>query len=360
MKNTVKYFLGANSCEGFVSHFKDSYSAEDGYRAYIIKGGPGTGKSSFMKSIAKKAQENGYEVHLCPCSSDPDSLDGVVIPELKVTLLDGTAPHIVEPDFPGACERLIDLGEYWDFNKLLKNRTKIMAASTKNSLLHKRASGYLSASGELLADNLRLEDNCIKKKQLYAFAKNICEKYIKQKGTTGRQTVRFIGAVTPKGEISYSETLTSGIKNAVIIEDRYGAVSGKIVEAVKENAVRAGYDVIVFKNPLLPSFICDHIIIPELSLLVASENQSTKINLDIRRVHSRRFTDVLKLKAVRQRMLLNRRIAKELLDTACETLSLAKASHDELEKYYIKAMDFSAVKKREEKTAEEIFGLPAE
>lgn len=355
MKNTVKYFLGANSCEGFVSYFKDSYSVEDGYRAYIIKGGPGTGKSSFMRSIAEKAEEKGYNVRLCPCSSDPASLDGIIIPKLKVVLLDGTAPHTVEPDFPGACEQLIDLGEYWDSKQLAENREKIIAASTKNSLLHKRASGYLGACGELLADNLRLEDSCLKKKQLYSFTRNLCEGYIKHKGGIGRQSVRFAGAVTPEGEITYPETLTHGIKNAVIIEDRYGAASGRIIESVRENALRSGYDVILFKNPLLPSLICDHIIIPELSLLIATENQSMAISLDVRRVHSRRFTDITRLKAVRKRMLLNRRIARELLNSACDTLSLAKASHDELEKYYIRAMDFSAVEKRIEATAAEIF-----
>ncbi|MBQ8793259.1 MAG: hypothetical protein IJZ63_00755 [Clostridia bacterium] len=59
MKNEFsKYFLAANSAEGFVSHFGDNYDYADGWRAYIIKGGPGTGKSSFMKYITAKAQES--------------------------------------------------------------------------------------------------------------------------------------------------------------------------------------------------------------------------------------------------------------------------------------------------------------
>ena len=50
-----KYLLGANSCEGFVSYFADNYDALSDWRAYIIKGGPGTGKSSFMKYITVRA-----------------------------------------------------------------------------------------------------------------------------------------------------------------------------------------------------------------------------------------------------------------------------------------------------------------
>ena len=80
MKNKFsKYFLGANSADGFISHFGDNFDCFNGWRAIIIKGGPGTGKSSFMKYITTRAVDAGYTIELCPCSSDPDSLDGVII-----------------------------------------------------------------------------------------------------------------------------------------------------------------------------------------------------------------------------------------------------------------------------------------
>ena len=118
-KQFKKYFLGANSCEGFVAHFADCYSPESGWHAYIIKGGPGTGKSSFMKYMVSRAEECGFSPELCICSSDPQSLDGIIIGELKVVFLDGTAPHIVEPRLPGVCESIINLGAFWDEKKLI-------------------------------------------------------------------------------------------------------------------------------------------------------------------------------------------------------------------------------------------------
>ncbi len=50
----VDFFLGANSEHGFFSHFgqlQDPYSQE---KTYIIKAGPGTGKSTMMKRIAEE------------------------------------------------------------------------------------------------------------------------------------------------------------------------------------------------------------------------------------------------------------------------------------------------------------------
>jgi len=38
--------------------------------------------------------ERGYDVEFMHCSSDNNSLDGVVIPSLKIALLDGTAPML--------------------------------------------------------------------------------------------------------------------------------------------------------------------------------------------------------------------------------------------------------------------------
>ena len=115
----IKYFLASNSCDGFISYFDTCFDPKDGWKSYIIKGGPGTGKSSFMKKIAKRAEEEGYSVHRCPCSSAPDSLDAVVIPKLKVSVLDGTAPHVIDPKYPGAVENILNFGDFWNKEKLV-------------------------------------------------------------------------------------------------------------------------------------------------------------------------------------------------------------------------------------------------
>lgn len=94
------YFLGANSREGFFSLY-DRFPPDPNSFLHIIKGGPGTGKSSLMRAIANAAADRGLEVHCVYCSGDPDSLDGVYLPEQKLGWVDGTAPHVREPAFFG-------------------------------------------------------------------------------------------------------------------------------------------------------------------------------------------------------------------------------------------------------------------
>ncbi|AEG14142.1 hypothetical protein Desku_0525 [Desulfofundulus kuznetsovii DSM 6115] len=89
-----KVFPGGNTCRGFYS-FYDYIIEPDATRIFVIKGGPGVGKSTFMRKIGEEMLERGYDVEFHCCSSDNGSLDGVVIPAIKVALLDGTAPHRV-------------------------------------------------------------------------------------------------------------------------------------------------------------------------------------------------------------------------------------------------------------------------
>ena len=56
MESKISFFMGANSPAGFVSLFDDLYNPKGTRRCYIIKGGPGTGKSRLMKKIAAAAE----------------------------------------------------------------------------------------------------------------------------------------------------------------------------------------------------------------------------------------------------------------------------------------------------------------
>ena len=93
----TRYFLGANSRYGFYSLYDRFINPAAGDFLWVIKGGPGCGKSSFMRKIGAAAEEAGLPVEYIHCSGDPDSLDGVVLPELRCAVADGTSPHAAAP-----------------------------------------------------------------------------------------------------------------------------------------------------------------------------------------------------------------------------------------------------------------------
>ena len=86
----VCFYLGANSPTGFYSLYSELLPPETASVIYILKGGPGCGKSTLMRQVM---EEKGASVEYIACSGDPDSLDAVVFPALNTAIVDGTAPH---------------------------------------------------------------------------------------------------------------------------------------------------------------------------------------------------------------------------------------------------------------------------
>lgn len=355
------FFLGANAPGGFVSAFGKAYDPTDGWRVFIIKGGPGTGKSTLMKRAAEALKAKDDHVFLSPCTGDPWSLDAVTAETCKVMLLDGTAPHVVEPRYPGACESLVDLGSCWDGEKLLQNRLGVVKASRENKQLHERASRYITAAGSLLNDSCRIAAECTDLEKAARFGAGLARRMIPSAGKNrrpGRETVRFLSGITPKGLIYFKDTLSLYCDQLVVLSDDYGASANAILETVRLAALEAGWDIIVCPCPFAPEERVDHILIPALGLGFCTENRYLKLDRDDRRIHARRFTDLAALRRRKQRLTFNRRAARELLQGAAELLAEAKAAHDELEKFYIDAMDFDKVNAMAQKVLDEIGRLP--
>ena len=148
----MHFFLGANTPQGFVSRFGQIIDPVRCKRCYIIKGGPGSGKSTLMKGFADEAEKLGMRPIYFHCSSDVASLDAVSADGDRYVILDGTPPHAVEPGCPGAFETLVPLGDCWNEEALQKDRSAILELMNRNRLMHAQCRMYLSAAGSLLGE----------------------------------------------------------------------------------------------------------------------------------------------------------------------------------------------------------------
>ena len=140
----TRYFLGGNTASGFVSFYGQFCRGPEEF-LWVIKGGPGCGKSSFMKTIGKAAEDAGLDTEYVLCSGDPDSVDGVYIPALHTGYADGTAPHVLEAVTPGAAGLYLDLGQFYDRIALQKERRAIELLQTRYRALYREAYARLAA-----------------------------------------------------------------------------------------------------------------------------------------------------------------------------------------------------------------------
>lgn len=354
MKETLGSFLGANTPSGFVSFFDELYNPYEKCRALIIKGGPGTGKSTLMKAVQKKAAEKGYITECAFCASDPKSLDGVIIPELCLCMADGTSPHVIEPKFPGACETIINTGEFWDSGRLFERGDEIRALTLENSLHHRRSSAYLSAAGKLFFENRRLLSDYVNADKIYSYAVRFVNRELpKISDAPGKKKRRFLSAISPDGRVFLRDTVRKQAYRIIGVEDEYGVAASLLIDRIGELAVKRGYDVFFCYCPMSPKGECEHIIIPKAGIALISERKNHRTNLSYDRlIHAKRFvyegTEIH-----RKRLHFNRKLQNELTDESINCLRKAREVHDRLEKIYIENMDFSALSQLAQKIADD-------
>lgn len=350
MKANTDFFLGANTPRGFVSFFDELYNPYKTSGAYIIKGGPGTGKSTFMKKIADELEKRGVAVERVHCASDPESLDGIIAPDIDFSMADGTSPHVLEPKFPGVSESIINLGQFWNSDLLARSRDSIIRLTLENSLCHRRSSGYLSAAGSIDTQTKALVQKYIRTEKIDSFVTRFSSRELKKNSSKepGRRYRRFLSAITPDGTVLFEDSLKKLAYRIIALEDRYGVASSLIAQRVGDIAVRKGYDVIFCSCPLEPTG-CEHIIIPQLSLALITLKKEHPFTLSTDRIiHCARFmTDGIN--ELRQSLKLNLRLKSLLIKESVDLLSQARSTHDLLEKEYRKAMDFNALTEYTEK-----------
>ena len=148
-----RYFLGANTARGFYSLYEAFGSPHD--MIWYIKGGPGNGKSTFMRTVAAAAEEEGLTVEYAFCSGDPASLDAIYIPERRIGYVDATSPHVQEPGLPGVTGRYLDLSAFYKKGIKLEPRA-IADGFTAYRRHYSRAYELLGAAE--LADPARTPD----------------------------------------------------------------------------------------------------------------------------------------------------------------------------------------------------------
>ncbi|MBE6728924.1 MAG: hypothetical protein E7568_01670 [Ruminococcaceae bacterium] len=357
LNSLPKFFLAANSAEGFINGFSSAFDKNDGYSVYLIKGGPGTGKSSFMKSVAEYSALNGYYTEIIPCSSDISSLDGVIIRDKKIVILDATAPHTLDPVYPAVCEHILNFGKFWDADKIRKHSGEIIELTDKNKAQHKKVSGYLSVMGAVLRGSMRIQLLSTDIDKVFDYADKLCKRYLKEDGKNGKEQVRYLSAVTNDGYVFYGDTIDKLCENKVIIKDEIGTVSNMLLMAIRDVLTKKGYEIITIRNNILPSEKIEHIIVPQISLAFCTKNSFNGIeDENVRVISSTRFTDREVLKKSKNKLVYLRRMYDALLLSASKNLSEAKSTHDELEAYYISAMNFNELSDYTEKFIKKILG----
>ena len=326
------YFAAANGYSGFRSYFDEVFRPTDYDAIYVIKGGPGTGKSSFMRRISAELSGEADGVEEILCSSDPGSLDGVIIRlgDKSVALLDGTAPHECDADIPGAIGCIINLGASWDARWLRSKRDKIISLSEQKKKAYGAAYHYLRICGisatAINGEKKLFLDNNIIISQIKHTAELI------DGAESGKQRTRLISAFGKSGYITIPTLGELCSKQYTAIGNPYvvSAYLSRLIEYLCNESVAHT----VFPSPLDKDEI-EGVFIPSIGISISKFEGGEHIDL----------TSAFDKSRAEQASCL--KVSEEIYERAYAEAErwfyIASDFHSRLEEIYGEAMNFDMV-----------------
>ena len=335
-------FPGAMGPDGFISCFDHLLPERDLRRMIVLKGGPGVGKSTFMRRVHAALCPDGQPSTLYFCSGDPDSLDAVAVPHLGLLLLDGTAPHVVDPVYPGARDSIVNLGECLDEAAMRPRLPQLRAIMADHAACSRRARACMQAAASLSRDNAALLRGALDGDRVAQMTRALIHAVLTGDAPPdGSPVVRPVitDAVTPKGELSL---IAENARPRVIRLCRHWAMDiTPVLRAVSAAAQNAGYAVEEHLGPAVPGTLL-HLGIPALhTLITTSDLLPSELTFD--------FSACLPPGALlRQECALEQGRAgiQMHLHRAVSALAQTKQLHDEMETFYVPNMDFGQWQKR--------------
>ena len=330
----TEHFAALNSGRGFICYYREVFGDAKIKKRYIIKGGPGTGKSSFMKRMAAQAEAHGKTVDRYRCSSDPDSLDGIII-DGETAFLDGTAPHIYEPNISGAEDEIVNLGMFWNSDKLYESYNRIATLSAMRSSAYSKAYRFLGAAMNVEEINRALVSPARLMDKMNGAVARIMKEI--PDGTKYSAEYGFINAIGMKGR-AHLPTYESVASKLYSVYDCYG-IAGDVLCTVLDYAVEKRLRVRISYSPLVPSLPDALLLIESGVAFVISDGEEIEGEI---KLNAKRFIDESKIARIKSEYRQNLKLKNALLDSAVEALSEAGVYHFELEDIYVKCMDFQA------------------
>lgn len=334
-----RYYLGSNTAKGFCSLYEGAL--KDMKHTVLLKGGPGTGKSSLIKKVAEEGTKRGYEVELWHCSGDPLSLDGVYIKGLEKAVVDATSPHAIEPKIPVVKESIVNLLDCVDKNKIEQD------AYTLEKHINDKKQCFVSAYEHLniaLCYYKRIERTLLESidmSRLRMSTRRVVDE-VKMKSVCGgrRKTGldRFDTAITPDGKHGYFDHLND--REICVIKGEDVSVNLFLKELV-----RAVTPDVIFHDGFYGDSLSG-ILVHDLAIVknVGAHSPHRVIDLTL-------YEGDKRFQIGYSKMSMDEEIA-----TAVGDIKEARMIHGKIEKHYVDAMDFDHLNEIASKVVQDIFG----
>ena len=256
----------------------------------------------------------------------------------------GTAPHVVEPKYPGVVERYVNLGDCYDQRALWPLRREIMGCMAGYKGCYQRAYRCLGAAAEIMEDqrSILLTDTLAQKLAKRAhgiLSREVPRRRAEQPGLVKQ---RFLGAVTHRGPVCLYDTALAQCERVYELTDSCSLAHDLLIHLLA-GAAANGYDMVACPDPMSPDRLA-HLLIPQLGLAFLTSTPLLPFpGKPYRRIRLDAAADSDVLRRSRPRLRFAKKVSSALVEEAVSSLAQAKAMHDDLEALYNPHVDFGRV-----------------
>ncbi|MFF2889272.1 PRK06851 family protein [Paenibacillus sp. NPDC057967] len=342
------YFAQGNTARG--AHFLYTSAFNGLNQIFVLTGPQGTGKSTVIQSLADNLLDKDLHVQCFHSPIRPDELDGIVVTELKVGIVDGRVCKGISES--GAGEIVSVQFEEAVNNSIISPEHNITIEALRVKLERAYSEAY-----ETFAAALRIHDEWetfyidnMDFSKADQIAQNLTQQLYDghESDTPTASRHLFFGAATPRGAFDFIQSLTAGLERRIFIKGRAGSGKSTLLKKLASAAETKGIEVQVFHCGFDPNSL-DMLIFPQLGTAIFDstapheyfpDRDGDEI-LDMYTLAIAPGTDEAHAAAIAD---IKARYSAKMKE-ATSYLAEAEALDSQIKAYYVAATDFSIVEK---------------
>lgn len=267
----------------------------------------------------------------------------------------------MDPKHPGAVDEIINLGEYWDSSKISAHKDEILECTGKTGRLYKTAYSMLKEAKVAYDEGKSYIEESMDVPVYNRIVKNLLDEVFKGVESDYITPVKhrhlFGSAITPDGLVNYIDTLISPGMKVFSLTGEPGTGVKEAISRIAGTALEIGLYAEEFHCPFEPELL-DMVIIPSINTAVVNSTRHCDIlNLNLLNIIRIDFNTCIRqqvLDQYRTDLENSRERYYSLLANAVSHISRAKAVHDDMEKYYVSAMNFDMIEAKRRETLKRI------
>ncbi|QRG68963.1 hypothetical protein [Brevibacillus choshinensis] len=340
-------YAAGNTARGYKTFFESVLEGME--RIYCLTGVVEGITSPLIETIGQEMGRKTDRVEWIHSPYDKGQFDGVIFPEWKVAIMDGSYPRKTRPFAPGVTEIQVNLQTSLHVDRLTPYAAQI--AGWFEGIERKSQEAY-----EAFGEALRIHDEWeapyianLDREKANLVTEELISLLFTDEPLSKPANVRrmYLGAATPQGPNDHIMKLTDHLEKRYFIKGRPGSGKSTMLKKLVNEAVKQGVDVEVYHCGLDPHSL-DMVILPEKSVALFDstaphEYFPSKPTDEVVDMYERAIASGTDEQYEAELTDIKARYTQKIKEaTAC--LGVAKELRDQLNHVYVEATDHQRLK----------------